>query len=86
MTGAPDRWSVTDDFDDEDTDGAARFEQATRAAQALAALPDTPPESPTPDPAPPSSAAAPLRTGRVVLLVAVMVLTWLGFMVWDTWG
>ena len=69
-------------FDVDDTDGAARFAQATQAARALSELPASP--EPAVD-ASPSSLAAPLEAGRVVALIGVMVVAWLGFMVWDTW-
>lgn len=86
MTGAHERWHSPEDFDVEDTDGAARFEQATRAAQALSELPEAPPDTLPPKlEARPSSSFAPLQANRVVILMVVMVLSWLGFMVWDTW-
>ncbi|HCH63739.1 MAG: hypothetical protein CL927_12770 [Deltaproteobacteria bacterium] len=85
MTGPPSQSDVPEDFDSEDTDGAARFEHATRAAQALSELPEVPPE-PSPSDLQASSPTAPLQANRVTLLMAVMFLSWLGFMVWDTWG
>ena len=86
MTGAHERWHSPEDFDVEDTDGAARFEQATRAAQAFAELPEAPPDTLPPDlEARSASSVAPLQANRVVMLMVVMVVAWLGFMVWDTW-
>lgn len=86
MTGAHERSPIPEEFDVEDTDGAARFEQATRAAQALSELPDAPPDTLPPAlEARSASSIAPLQATRVVMLMVVMVLSWLGFMVWDTW-
>ena len=94
MSTPPDTGSEPAPFDDENTDGAARFEQATRAARDLAALTTDRPDpvaaadasataSPTVDRA---TEATPLQPLRVVFLVAVMVVTWFSFMLWDTWG
>jgi len=98
MTDAPEIRPDIAPFDDEDTDGAARFEQATRAARDLAELvtDQTAPAAPAdkaspsrlgkPPAAAPSTSANPLQPMRVVFLVVVMAAVWFGFMLWDTWG
>ena len=90
MTNPPDRLLATTPFDDENTDGATRFEQATRAARDLAGLSTDQTErtratdgaSATPS----GTTATPLQPFRVVFLIGAMVAFWFGFMLWDTWG
>lgn len=77
---ARDEASEVAPFQDEDTDGAAAFERAARAAQALAELEPPPTE---PSPAPSHTTPAPLELGRVVLLMAVVTGVWLAFMTVD---
>ena len=94
MTNPHDIRSEPAPFDDENTDGAVRFEQATRAARDLAEMITDQTEvasaaAPTLDDASAavhSTAATPLQPQRVVFLIGVMVAVWFGFMLWDTWG
>ncbi len=66
-------------FEEENTDGAAAFERATRAARALADIPPPPSDSFFPF----GSAPAPLQIVRVGVLLAAVGATWLAFMLWE---
>lgn|GEM_PF-6383373 len=85
MTADPSDPTRTEPYTDVDdnTDGAAAFERATRAAQALADLPPAPTEA---VPEHPASEPAPLQLVRVVVLLAVVGLVWLGTMLWERIG